>query len=451
MEKEIRLGLILIILLFLFASCKKFVEVSPPRDRVMTSRVFETDAKATSALTAVYGNMINGAPSFANFFTTIYAGLASDELARFAPDITDAEVAANNISPANGVPLLLWRSAYQTVYYANSLIEGASNSPNLSASVKNRIIGEAKFLRGFCYFYLAGFFGDVPLVTTTAYNENTVLPRSSKANVLASVLADLVDAKDRLPAAYPNTERNRPNKYAVAALLARFYLYTGAWAKAESEATEIIASGSYTPLPAPSTAFLKNSREAIWQLAPISGFLKETSQFFSAPEPTYYLTVSVMSNFEPGDARRSKWIDSITYQSVKYYYPAKYRNLSSAVTEYYTVFRLAEMVLIRAEARMQLGALPDAVDDINTVRARAGLSPLLTNIGQPQVQVAIEMERRSELFAEWGHRWFDLIRWNKTTSVLGPLKSGWQPTDMLFPVPQEEINANSFLTQNPGY
>ena len=305
--------------------------------------------------------MINGAPSFVNFFTTVYAGLASDELARFAPDITDAEVAANNISPANGVPLLLWRSAYQTVYYANALLEGSANSPNLSAPVKNRIIGEAKFLRGLCYFYLANFFGDVPLVITTAYNENAVLPRSSKATVLAFVLTDLVDAKDRLPAAYPNSERNRPNKYTVAALLARFYLYTGAWTKAESEATEIIASGIYTPLLAPNTVFLKNSREAIWQLAPISGFLKETSQFFSAPEPTYYLTASVVDNFEPGDARRSKWIDSITYQSVKYHYPAKYRNLSSAVTEYYTVFRLAEIILIRAEARMQLGALPDAV------------------------------------------------------------------------------------------
>jgi starch-binding outer membrane protein, SusD/RagB family len=451
MEKEIKLSLTLIILLFLFASCKKFVEVSLPKDRVIASRVFESDAKATSALNAVYGNMINGSPSFANFFTTVYAGLASDELARFAPDITDAEVMANNITPSNGVPLLLWRSAYQTVYYTNALIEGASNSPNLSPSVKNRIIGEAKFLRGFCYFYLAGFFGDVPLVTTTAYNENTILPRSPKATVLAAVLSDLLDAKNRLPAAYPNTERNRPNKYAVAALLARFYLYSGDWSKVESESTEIIASGIYTPLPAANTVFLKNSKEAIWQLSPISGFLKETSQFFSAPEPTYYLTASVTGSFEPGDVRRFKWIDSISYQSVKYYYPAKYRNLSSAVTEYYTVFRLAEIILIRAEARMQLGALTDAVDDINTVRVRAGLAPLLTNIAQPQVQDALEKERRSELFAEWGHRWFDLVRWNKATAVLSPIKAGWQSTDTLFPVPQEEINANSFLTQNPGY
>lgn len=451
MEKEIKLGLALIILLSLFASCKKFVEVSLPKDRVVVSRVFETDAKATSALTAVYGNMINGSPSFANFFTTVYAGLASDELTRFAPDITDAEVEANKIAPSNGVPLLLWRSAYQTVYYTNALIEGASASPNLSASVKNRIIGEAKFLRAFCYFYLTGFFGDVPLVTTTAYNENTILPRSAKGSVLASVLIDLLDAKNRLPAAYPNTERNRPNKYSVAALLARFYLYTGDWSKAESEATEIIASGVYTPLPAIGSVFLKNNKEAIWQLSPVSGFLKETSQFFSAPEPTYYLTASVIDNFEPGDSRRSKWIDSITYQSVKYYYPAKYRNLSSAVTEYYTVFRLAEIILIRAEARMQLGALPEAVDDINAIRVRAGLAPLLTSIGRPQVQAAIETERRYELFAEWGHRWFDLIRWNKATAVLSPIKSGWQPTDTLFPVPQEEINANPFLTQNPGY
>jgi starch-binding outer membrane protein, SusD/RagB family len=451
MEKEIKIELLLIVLLLVLTSCKKFVDVSLPHDRVVASRVFETDAKATSALTAVYGNMINGSPSFANFFTTVYAGLASDELARFSPDITDAEVQANNIAPANGVPLLLWRSAYQTVYYANALIEGAGNAPNLSASVKNRIIGEAKFIRAFCYFYLAGFFGDVPLVTTTAYNENAALPRSPKSAVLAAIGSDLADAKDRLPAAYPNTEKNRPNKYAVEALLARFYLYTGDWAKAEAEATDIIASGIYTPLQAPNTVFLKNSKESIWQLSPISGFLKETSQFISAPEPTYYLTASVMGNFEPGDLRRSKWIDSITYQSTKYYYPAKYRNLSSAVTEYYTVFRISEIFLIRAEARMQQDKLPEALSDINTIRARAGLALLLTTIARPQVQTAIEMERRSEFFAEWGHRWFDLIRWNKATAVLSIIKSAWQPTDILFPVPSDEIIANPFLTQNPGY
>jgi starch-binding outer membrane protein, SusD/RagB family len=451
MEKEIRIYTLLVLIVLLLLSCKKFVAVSLPKDRVVASRVFETDAKATSALTAVYGNMINGAPSFANSFTTVYGGLSSDELLAFNPNSVDAEVQANAITTSNNVPATIWKTAYQTIYYCNALLEGVANSTRLSASVTNRITGEAKFIRAFCYFYLVNFFGDVPLVTTTAYEPNSNLPRSPKADVLAAIRSDLLDAKDRLTVAYPNTEKNRPNKYAVSALLARIYLYTADWKNAELEATEIVTSGMYTPLQAPGTVFLKNSKEAIWQLSPTSGFLKETSMFITSPEPGYYLAQTLVNSFEPGDLRRSRWIDSITYQSVKYYYPAKYRNLSSSVTEYYTMFRVAEIILIRAEALMQEDRLPEAVNDLNTIRARASLAPLLTSIGKPQVQAAIEMERRSEFFAEWGHRWFDLIRWNKATTVLAPIKPAWQPTDVVFPIPQDEINANPFLTQNPGY
>jgi hypothetical protein len=450
MEK-IKIFLALWLLAAALGSCKKFVDVSVPKDRVIAPRVFETDAKATSALTAVYGNMINGAPSFANFFTTVYGGLSSDELLRFNPDLTDAEVQSNSISTNNSVPSVIWKTAYQTVYYANALLEGVSSSANLSAAVQSRITGEAKFLRAFCYFYLVNFFGDVPLITSTEYSTNATMPRTPKADVLAFILADLLDAKDRLPAAYPNTEKNRPNKYAVSALLARYYLYTGNWAKAETEATEIIGSNVYTPLLAPNTVFLKNSKEAIWQLSPSSGFLKETSQFFTAPEPQYYLSAALVNSFEPGDLRRSKWMDSLTYQSIKYYFPAKYRNIASAVAEYYMVFRVAEIFLIRAEARMQQSRIPEAVADVNIIRTRAGLAPLLTTIGQQQMTTAIEQERRAEFFAEWGHRWFDLVRWNKATAVLSPIKTAWQATDVLFPVPLDELITNPFLDQNPGY
>ena len=159
----------------------------------------------------------------------------------------------------------------------------------------------------------------------------------------------------------------------------------------------------------------------------------------------------MVSAFEPGDSRRLRWLDSVTYLGTKYYYPAKYRNTAASVTEYYTVLRLAEVFLVRAEARAQQNKLPEAVADINTVRVRAGLAPLLTTIGLPQVTAAIEAERRFELFAEWGHRWFDLKRWNRASAVLSPLKSGWTEPDGLYPIPQDEIINNSFLTQNPGY
>jgi hypothetical protein len=71
---------------------------------------------------------------------------------------------------------------------------------------------------------------------------------------------------------------------------------------------------------------------------------------------------------------------------------------------------------------------------------------------QSSLLLVIEQERRIEFFAEWGHRWLDLKRTNRADPILGALKPAtWQPTDVLWPIPQDQINLNPSLTQNPGY
>lgn len=124
----------------------------------------------------------------------------------------------------------------------------------------------------------------------------------------------------------------------------------------------------------------------------------------------------------------------------------------SPAGEYHIVFRLAEQYLIRAEARIQLGKITGAIQDLNKIRARAGLPPLSTSMTRDNAVAALEQERRIELFAEFGHRWLDLKRTNKVDQVIGALKpSTWQPTAALWPVPQVQRRANPFLTQNKGY
>ncbi len=113
------------------------------------------------------------------------------------------------------------------------------------------------------------------------------------------------------------------------------------------------------------------------------------------------------------------------------------------------------MYLVRAEARAQQNKLAESIADVDAIRGRAGL-PLIQNtnpgIGQSGLLNAIAQERRIELFAEWGHRWLDLKRTDKTDIVLGPLKgSNWQPTDVLYPIPASEITNDIYLIQNPGY
>lgn len=115
------------------------------------------------------------------------------------------------------------------------------------------------------------------------------------------------------------------------------------------------------------------------------------------------------------------------------------------------VFRLAEQYLIRAEARAQQGDATGAKADINAIRNRAGL-PDTDADGQASILAAIEHERRIEFFTEWGHRWFDLKRTGRADAVLSPIKPNWQSTDVLFPIPLQEIENNpNLLPQNAGY
>lgn len=168
--------------------------------------------------------------------------------------------------------------------------------------------------------------------------------------------------------------------------------------------------------------------------------------------PTYLCTPALLNAFEASDSRKINWIQSRVFSGQTVYYPYKYKvQQNSVITEYYVLLRLAEQYLIRAEARAQQNSIAGALADLNIIRNRAGL--MNTSAGdRPALLSAIEHERRIELFAEWGHRWFDLKRTNRANAVLGTLKpSTWQSTDVLWPIPSGQILLNSSLTQNPGY
>jgi hypothetical protein len=134
-----------------------------------------------------------------------------------------------------------------------------------------------------------------------------------------------------------------------------------------------------------------------------------------------------------------------------YYYPYKYKSLVfGANAEYYTLLRLAEQYLIRAEARAEQGNVSGAQADINVIRNRAGLGN--TTAGdQASLLAAVAQERRIELNCEWGHRWLDLKRTGTASAVLGAEKTTWTATGILWPIPSSEISANSNLVQNAGY
>jgi starch-binding outer membrane protein, SusD/RagB family len=370
-------------------------------------------------------------------------------------------------------PASFWSQFYNYIYQANAAIEGLSASITLSPSIKNQLMGEAKFIRALSIFYLTNIYGDVPAVTTTDYNINKPIARSPQNQIYSQVIADLKDAQALLSDDYlgPDgsivTEKVRPNKAAATAMLARTYLYMQKWDSAEVEASAVIGSNKYQLVSDLNAVFLKNSAETILNLeTPNGGYNTFDAQSFLAgylynggqPSASYPFTMSddLINEFESGDARKSNWTMSSTVAATTYYFPFKYKLFYTGAPpeEYPVLLRLAEQYLIRAESRAQLSDLAGAATDLNMIRSRAGLANTTAST-QSDLIDAIYNERRVELFTEYGQRWFDLKRSEKidaVMSVITALKGGsWETTDQLYPIPLNDLQADPNLTQNPGY
>jgi hypothetical protein len=451
---------ILILLLIFFSGCKKFVQISPPYNQLVSDKVFANDATASATVNGIYSEMISNSQQFSSGFITLFTGMAADELYYYSASIRD-EFVNNEITLANHGNLTswFWAPAYKYIYTVNLCIEKLNESVAITPSLKNTLIGECKFLRAFSYFHLVNLFGDVPLTTSSDYRANAQLPRSSRSLIYQQIITDLKDAEALLNTNYPTSERVRANKWAAAALLARVYLYNQNWDNAETEATSVITCGAYSLETNVSNVFLKSSNESIWQLRTVSSNINtwEGNAILPASNasvPTFLLSTALLNAFEVGDSRKTNWVTSRVFAGQTLYYPYKYKVFgnNAPLTEYYVILRLAEQYLIRAESRAQLNNLSGAIADLNIIRIRAGLPTLLNSLTKAQVLDAVEKERKVELFAEWGNRWYDLKRTGRADAILGALKpTTWQATDVLWPIPQDQINLNQALIQNPGY
>lgn len=457
--------LMLLIVLGTLCSCRKFVEIDPPTNQITSKSAFSNEATANAAIVGIYSRMMQGS-IVQN--TTPYAGMSADELLSYSQDFK-AEFSTNELSPASSPTLNtnFWNSAYQYIFPANLAIEQLKNNGALTTAVSTKLSGEAKFIRAYLYLNLISLFGDVPLVLSTDYQTTGTLPQTTKSAVIIQIISDLKDAVDALPDKVEN-EKIRPNKWAAMALLARVYLYNRQWDLAETLSNQVIESNQFMLVTDPNKVFLKNSSEAILQLFPTQANQNTPDGVTFLPAsatetPKYLLTSSLLNAFEPGDLRRPAWVGSRSFGGQTLYYPAKYKIINSGtLSEYYMILRLAEQYLIRAEARIQQGKTEAGISDLNIIRRRSRALPA-TPINNPlpdldlhlekqQALLKVEQERRIELMAELGHRWFDLNRTGRSTEVLGSLKpSSWQATDMFWRIPEEQIKLNPFLKQNPGY
>lgn len=447
-------------MLLLFPACSQFTEVDLPADQITRDMVFKDEALANAAMAGVYRSLeesgfLSGSSAGAQSYLSCY----TDELSSYAMAGSDTSqfysLTHNSLTETVSN---LWSVTYKQVYYINSVIEGLENSPNISGTVKNRLSGEALFLRAILHLYLTNTYGGVPYIKVTDYEINRHVSREAQTAVYDKVKNDLLQAVELLPDALPKGGRIRPTKMAAYALLSRLAYIQKDWNAAVEYSSLVLSRADYAPETDLDRTFLTDSSSALWQLMPYdSTYPTNEGNFYilkTAPPSKVALSPSFVEGFEPGDQRRSKWVGEIKdLQNNTYYYPFKYKqsSITSSSTEYSVILRVEELYLIRSEAHGRRNELNAGLADLNKIRARAGLS-MLSNLGQQELLAAIMKERKYEFFTEFGHRFYDLNHFGILDQTMQAQKPSWKSYFKFLPVPEQELLRNTNLKpQNDGY
>jgi len=406
--------------------------------------------------------------------------------------------------PSSGIVLGEWKTAYKGITYCNIALE---NIPGIDMDELDKLalLGEAQFLRAYWYFNLVTTFGGVPLVTKTLAPSEYAQPRATAEEVWAQVVADLEEAAANLPekSSYGLGQTGRATRGAANALLAKAHLYQGNWSECRSRCEEVVGSGEYFLDPNYGNIFTEageNGPGSIWEIqyANNSGgnwgaqFWSEGSytNVFQRARGTFsgygfnLPTQDFVDEFEVWEEQIGPDVITKTDPRLGYtvyklgdnvsdwgeltedatgmphpYYARKYFNPAAELAPFGDpnpnggsndrVIRLADVLLMHAEACNRLGDDAAATASLNMVRARASV-PLIAEgtLAGAALLDAIFHERSVELGLE-GHRFFDLVRQGRAADVLEGFIPG---KSELFPIPTAEITlSNGQLTQNPGY
>ncbi|MBO9633404.1 MAG: RagB/SusD family nutrient uptake outer membrane protein [Chitinophagaceae bacterium] len=465
----------LILSLLVNFSCTKLVEVDPPVNKTMAAGVYGSDASAISVVTYMYVELTN-------FWYTdprcigslgLFGSLYTDELNFIRGQFTNQTLMDfyNNNLNSNFTNVSYWEAAYSNIYRCNLALDGLNASVTLSPGIKKQLLSELKFFRALNYYYLVNLYGDIPWVVSTDYTLNATLGKTPAIQVLKNIQADLRDARDQLSANWldgtllkpSTTDRFRVTTHAASALLTKVCLMTGDWEEAETEADKLINNSAQFSLDSLNGCFLVNSRECIWQLQVLnSNGVSQVADIFIPPSTgltenrPFYVTPALLNKFEPGDLRKENWLGTVTMQNVVFYYPYKYKVIqpSTPAKEALCVFRLGDIYLCRAEARMRQNKPDLAVEDINAVRRRAGLQDL-GSLAIPALLNALLQERSVEMFTEFGARFLDLKRLGVINSVMPSVCAAkgvkWETWKSLFPIKIQDVQRNPNMKQNEGY
>jgi tetratricopeptide (TPR) repeat protein len=436
-------------LLGIFSGCQKYLELEPSQS-VSENIALTSDANVKSVLTGAYSQFA---------YAGIYGGTllrdaellgGNGEIQWVGTYIDPRQVFNKTMIASNSEAFTHWSDAYQVINTANNILTAVNV---VKAADRDRVEGEALFLRGLMYFDLVRFFAEqykfgtantqlgVPLVLTPTHGIDAAsfVGRNTVDEIYSQVITDLTAAASKLP------EDNDvyASSGAANALLARVYLQKGDYANARDAANAVISSGMYSLQANYADVFNNdnNTSEDIFatQITPQDRFSSMT-EFFSIPQyggrdGDIDILDGHLDLYPAGDQRKDLFfIGNAAYRC------GKWNNQYGVVN----LIRLAEMYLIRAECNIRLtttvGASPLA--DYNEVHTRAGLTAAATVTLND-----VLMERRLELAFE-GFKIHDVRRLHESFGGYN-----WDDPRLIFPIPERELEANPALKseQNTGY
>jgi hypothetical protein len=499
--KLIKIGTVLLLLASIFAGCtKEDLTIAPTIPIITVDNYFQTEEQAIAGVNAAYTPL-----------SAIYNG-AAWHIGDIMSDDTDlggggggdgletAELDNFSVTSFNPIVNLMWAQCYFGILRANLVLEKVPGIVNMSQSIKDRSLGEARFLRALYYYHLVRLYGDVPLYTNViSAQESSNIARSPKAEVLKQIITDLKEAEKLLPTTYSGDNRGRASRGTAKGMLASVYLWQGDKTNAAAKAKEVIDAGTYRLLANYGDNFNldnENSQESMFEVQYRSGggqwsdfgAGQKLNTFFAPREqgivqsggygwnvPTKdfadqyektgagYSTINdkrrAPSMWIPGDkagayTQPAQLIGSPLGLNVKKYFVPVANSLGDnggwTCALNVPIMRYSEMLLIYAEAAGQAAGKTY----IDQVRARAGLAALPAGLTDAQYLAAVYKERRIE-FAFEMHRWYDLLRHPDPNYFLTVMraagKTNIQPKHRYLPIPQNERDKNANLTQNDGY
>ena len=478
--KHIKYKVFVLILASMMTSCSKWLDMQPI-NQTTSEGFWINEHAADQTLSGAYALLRKALLTGGDRFM-LYGELMGTTMKHSGQGSTGKEQAMDSWNPDTSE--YEWRNFYIVIAQCNLIL---LKTEQLDISVfkngekgKQKILGEAYFLRAYAYFYMVRIWGDVPLVTTSLQNVSEVIsqegavlnvPRTPEAKVLEQCIADLKLAETYLDYGTFGDGQwaVRANKGSVEALMAHTYLWMHKPDLAEKAADDVITKGGYSLVDysdslAVKSMFTGRSSEGIFEL---------NIKFDQSESITDGITAKtvyhpwIYNKLEDG----SIWIVEKIYMATLYkdydlrtkrffgfwdqerpiilkYAQVAYENQETHLNPFgnsnVILLRLSDIVLLRAEALQNLGRSAEAITLLNIIRTRAMATPYTGS--DTDLKYAIFQEREKELIGE-AQTYYDRIRCNEWTNIEWMTGARKTLKGYYWPIPARYIANNPLLTQ----